>query len=238
MQGLHVDVLEHLRNHTEADPARSDGFHLAPIPRDHAVEQDKIRYRACHWTHRVPGVRYRRHAKLRITMDRGPQSDDAGERRRYPHRSTGIGADASWCESRGDRTSVAPARSAGEPCLVIGIPHRSECGVVAGDAKRKFVHVGLAQYDRPCVEQRLDDRCVRIGHEGMQTRRPGGVPNAGDVDVVLDDQRNAMQGAEVGRIAGASFIRITGGVDRFDRIHRDERVQVGIQCDLGQQRPC
>src|SRR5204863_9150142 len=134
-------VLERLGDDGETDPRRPDGFHLTLVARDSAVEQDEIRYGARHRAYGVPCVRDRRHAGLRIPMDRGPQRDNAVQRGGDPHRAAGIRTDPTWCQPRGDRAAVAATRAAGYARLVERIPDRAERGVVARDAKRELMHV-------------------------------------------------------------------------------------------------
>src|SRR5437870_11988964 len=56
----------------------------------------------------------------------------------------GVGADAGGREPRCDSGCVAAAAAARDLGQVVRIAHRPERAIVAGDAERQLVHVGLA----------------------------------------------------------------------------------------------
>src|SRR5204863_3546953 len=120
-----------------------------------------------------------------------------------PHRAAGIRTDPTWCQPRGDRAAVAATRAAGYARLVERIPDRAERGVVARDAKRELMHVRLAENDGAGVEQRLHRGRICTRNEVAKTGRAGRIADAGDVNVVLHDERHAVQRAKMRGIATA-----------------------------------
>ncbi len=209
---------------------------MAPVARDDAVEQHEIRYDARHRAWRVACMRDRRHARLRITVDRGPQRHDAVQRGRNPDRAAGIRTDPAGREPRGDRASVTAARATGYARLVVRIPDGAESAVIARDAERQLVQVRLAQNDRAGVDERLHNGRVCAGHEVLQAGRAGGIAHSGDVDVVFHDERHAMQRAEMLAITAARLVGCLRGADRTLLVDGDECVQPRVRRDFREQR--
>jgi hypothetical protein len=106
------------------------------------------------------------------------------------------------------------------------------------------VHVGLAEHDGARTAQLPDDRRVLFRHEPLQRGGPGGVGQAGDMDVVLDHDRDAVQRAlplarlrgGVGRARGPDRARLVQGDERVERLARlrllDERARELLAGDL------
>ena len=91
-------------------------------------------------------------------------------------------------------------------------------------AERQFVHVGLRHDDGAGGEQLFGDRCRPVGTVIEQGRRGGGGRKPGDVDIVLDHQRQSMEAAP--NVALASFVvRIPCRRQKPFGVEHDEGVQ-------------
>ena len=81
--------------------------------------------------------------------------------------------------------AVPPGGAAGELGRVPGIADRAEGGVVGCDAEGQFMHVGLAEQDRPGVAQPGQNRCVSFRHPVLQRRRSRTGGDAGRGEIVF-----------------------------------------------------
>ena len=177
-------------------------------------------------------MRDRRDAVLAVAAERRPQSRATRQAGGNAHRAAGIAAETAGREPRGDG-STGPARAAaGDPRAVVWIARpdrlrREERLVVARDAERQLVHVGLAENDRAGVEQSLHGRRVFLRDEVAQRGRARGVRQARHVHVVFDDQRHAVQHA-LRRAGGELGIRAPRRLQRGRAVEGDERVEVAV----------
>ncbi len=87
-----------------------------------------------------------------------------------------------------------------------------------------LAEVGLAEDHRAGVAQPLDHERIRAGTVVGQRQRAGRVHHAGDVDVVLDQHRNAVHRAAhlAGLALGVERVRIGDGLG----IELDHRIQL------------
>ena len=161
----------------------------------------------------------------RIAPDGGPEADDPAQGRGDARRSAGVGADAGGREPRCDSGCVAAAAAARDLGRVVRIAHRPERAIVAGDAERQLVHVGLAEENAAGAEQGVEDVRVRaraVAAEAWRSSR-GGQRRA--VDVVLDKQRQSVQRTQQMPMSPG----LVGGSGRFQDLLRnlgDQHVEI------------
>ncbi len=120
------------------------------------------------------------------------QAYQSVEGRRHPPRAGRVRAEREGHETEPDGDGRAGARATGDPSRV---GHGGAAAVRAAcpdQAGRELIHVRLANQQRPRLEECPDDRCRlggRVGEAGAARRRR----EPGDVDVVLDCERNPVE---------------------------------------------
>ncbi|MGA2126396.1 MAG: hypothetical protein ABSG76_09615 [Xanthobacteraceae bacterium] len=122
---------------------------------------------------------------------------------RIAQRAAGIVAQPERTHAGGESGGFATAGSAGGP---IGIPGISRETVKRADgvsAQRHVRQIGAADRYRAGRAHALDDRCIRWRHGVCQRRHPPGRGQAGQIDIFLHREGNAMQGPD--RLAGGDL---------------------------------
>jgi hypothetical protein len=138
-------------------------------------------------------ARARRHHTTRAEQAaRGLESRQPVECRRHAPRSGGVRAERKSDVTERHRQRRAGARAAAD---ARGIGDRRTATVRAARADetgRELIHVRLADQQRTRVEQPLHDRRALVG-DMREAGTRGGCRQAGDVDVVLDRERDPVQ---------------------------------------------
>ena len=143
--------------------------------------------------------------------------------------AVGFGADAERGEARRDRGAGARARAAGvaiERVRVLRLAAaRAPAGRgVVGAEVRPFAQVRLAQDHRTGLAQPRHEEGILCRTVFRHRERAGRIDQAGDVDVVLDQDRQAVQRAT--DLAGLAFGVERLGVRERTRIELDHRVEL------------
>ncbi len=121
------------------------------------------------------------------------QADDPVERRRHAARSRRVRAKRERNEARADGCRRAGARSSGYEIGAQRVAWDPIRRTDADEAGRELVEIRFADDDRAGALEPLDDerglvRAIGEGGTGRRRRKPG------DVDIVLDDKRNPIEG--------------------------------------------
>ena len=138
---------------------------------------------------------------IRHASERGLVTCDSGEGRGQADRATAVGTDGEGAQARRHRGCRTTARAAGRARRIAGVAGDAERARVRDRYHRQLGHRRLAQDDRAGFAQtRGHGRVVRRprntrGRASARARHPG------DIDMVLDRNRHAVERAE--RRAGA-----------------------------------
>ena len=161
----------------------------------------------------------------------GLDADDGVHGRRANDRAVGFGADGNGTETGGYRNSGTGAGATGIAVQGVGVLRLAAAtapaaGGAGGTEIGPLAQIGLAQDDRPCLAKLPGDKGVAPRDGTGQGQGTGcGGHAVGSVDVVLDENRNAVQ-----RTAG-TFPR-TLDVERVSylqsvRVEFDDGVEAG-----------
>jgi hypothetical protein len=163
----------------------------------------------------VLGVGDRDDAALGDEADGGLEADEAVDGGGAEDAAVGLGADADEGEAGRDRGAGAGARAAGVVVEGVGVAGEAAAAAPAGGGAwgaevGPLAEVGLAEDDDAGLAQvgdegGVDERAVIGEGEGA-----GGGDEAADVDVVLDHDRDAVEGAA--DVACGAFAVEAGGV--------------------------
>ncbi len=199
-------------------------------------EQDRgIAHGARHRAHGVPEHVERHHAVETHESMRNPQADDAIDRRRRAHRNAGIGAQAHHREIRRHRNTGSTGRST--RCIrgVVGvadIARRARVDAVETSV-RELRERGLGDQDAAGLAHACYRSRIALGLEVRERCRAARRRQVAAVDVVLGDERNAVQRAA--ELAGFPELRIERIglrerllVDGDDRIEHRPLLIVGL----------
>ena len=177
----------------------------------------------------VQRPRQREHPVCRHHAHGRPDADHAAQRRRYPYRSTRVGAHGQGDETCPDRRRRSGAGAARHPRRVMRVGTGTVRGAVTGRAERELVRRCLTDDDRARFAQPDDHLGVACGHVGAEMPRAHGRGDAGSVHKVLDRDGNAVQHTAV--LSAGEFVP---GPDRVPpglfRRHSDERIQRRLRC--------
>ena len=133
--------------------------------------------------HRAGG---RDHAEARL------QADDIAEAGRHAARARRVGAERERHQPGRDRDARARAGPAGNELWVERIARHPIGRAHADETGRELVEIGLADRDRAGGAQPLHAGRVGLRRVG-EGRARGGGRQAGDIDVVLDGERHAVE---------------------------------------------
>ena len=118
---------------------------------------------------------------------------DAAAVRRQPDAAPGIGADAERREAGGDGRRLAAARAARGPVVVPGVVAAAVERVVGLVEPDQLRDVGLAEHDRAGLAQPTHEGRVGGRRGTGETRDAARRRQAGDVERLLQRDRNAVQ---------------------------------------------
>ena len=136
---------------------------------------------------------------------------------------------------RDDRTFAAAAAAA-RPLEVPRVVRPAEERIVSLLVEEQLGHVGLADDDRSRLAQAGDQRAVRGLQHVLAGRQPEGRRQPGDVELLLDGDRDAAERPE-GLAALARGVDRIGFEARLVEAPRDDGVQPHIhRLDLGDVR--
>ncbi len=156
------------------------------------------------------------------------EADDAAEGRRPAHRTARIGAEGKWTQSCRHRGGAAGAAAAGRAARVVRVAHhlgRIARGVAAPG---EFPGARLAEDDRAGSAQALHEQAILVGWRRFRTGcRTVAGGHAGNVEHVLDRERNTVERTELASVPPASAGGLRG---RPGRVVID--VGEGIAIDL------
>ncbi len=142
--------------------------------------------------HRVERTARRHDAARRQRAAAGLVADQVVERGGHAAGAGGVGAEREARQPERDRDRRSGARAARNERGVEGVAARAVGRAGAVQARGELVEVGLADRDRAGVDQPLHDRGVPLRRVG-ERRAAGGGRQAGEVDVVLDREGNAVE---------------------------------------------
>ena len=159
--------------------------------------------------------------------ERGPQADDAAERRRVAQRAAHVGA-VGERDHAGGQGGRSPAGGAARGTGRVGrVPGGAEDRVEGVGPGGELGHVGLAEDDDARAPDPFHDEVVGVGHVVGEQRRAVRRPPARDVVGVLEGVRQAVQRPD----------RCTGGEVLVGRgragpgpllVEADDRVELGV----------
>ena len=134
----------------------------------------------------------RHHASGRDHAEARLQSDDVVEHRRHAARARRVGAERERHEPSGNRDRRTRARSARNETRIERIARHAIRRAHADESRGELVEIGLADDDRagraqPRHRGRIVRRRVGEGRARGRGRQPG------DVDIVLDRERHAVE---------------------------------------------
>ncbi len=124
--------------------------------------------------------------------ERRLQPDNAVERRRHAPRSRRVGAKRERNEARADRGRRAGARPARNEIRAQRIARNAVGRAYADEPGGELIEVGLADDDCASALEPLDDERRTAGAIG-ESRTGRRRRQAGDIDIVLDDERDAVE---------------------------------------------
>ena len=120
------------------------------------------------------------------------QPDDVIERRRDPSGPGGVGAQRKGDKAGRDRDGRTRARSAGNEGRIERVRRHPVRRARADEAGRELIEIGLADQQRAGGKQPLDGRRGSL-RRVREARAGGGGRQTGDVDIVLDRERQAVE---------------------------------------------
>ena len=170
----------------------------------------RVAHRAGHRPGGVLARRNRNHSGTRHQADRRLHADQTADRRRTDDRTVGFGADGEGREAGCRRGAGACGRTTRVAVENVGVAGLAAAAAPAarragGAEVGPLREIGLAEDDRAVRTQPLDQESVASRPVSGQRQRPGaGRHPIGGVDVVLQEDRNPMQGsARTARLAFA-----------------------------------
>ena len=171
----------------------------AIVPGDGGEEERAVHRRPGDRSGRVEARRHRHDAPVRDEAGRGAEPRDAAVGGRDPDRAGGVGADAPGNQVCRDRRPVSAARAAADPLRRPRVVSGAEMWARGEGAVGELMQVQLAEDDRSRLSQPRDDVCVPHRHVVGEDPRGRGRGRAGDVDHVLQRDRNAPERAALVR---------------------------------------
>jgi len=165
----------------------------------------------------------------------GLQPDRAGQGRRLADAAAGIRAQRAGNHPRRDGRRAAAAAAAGHAAQVPGVARGEVAGILRAGPHRELVSVGLADQDRPAVEQALDTGGRVRRPEAFQDAAAGRGLDAPRGDDVLDRQGDAQQR---GALPGGAAAIGSGGLFQGQLVGQGEegphlRVKLADACQAG-----
>ena len=189
---LGIDVGETPARHADDDVTQRPGP-AGPSTCDHLIDQPGVGHGAGVQTDGVSRPGEVDHPVTGIPPRRRPETDNPAERGRNRDRTAGVRAEAGRDGSERDGRGAAAAGPARDPVPVERVADRPERGIVGRDAKRKLMHVRLADDDRTRLPKDADDTGVDGRRRIAQQRATGGGRQPSHVDIVFDRDRQASQ---------------------------------------------
>jgi hypothetical protein len=194
-----IDVFPEIRLGHAEPHARERQRGDAQRPAGHGVvDQHAVVHAARHHAGGVEGRRDRHQPFVGPAVHGRAKADQPAVRGRHAHRAARVGADGRRRGAQPEQRRVAAAGAARDARRIERVARRPEGVVVPGDALRPLVQVGLAEHQRAGVQQALRHARVNARPVVGHPRAARGGRHAGDVDVVLEGQRHAMQGQRAG----------------------------------------
>src|SRR5690348_8630834 len=116
-------------------------------------------------------------------------------RRRPADRVAGIRAEADLAEVGGDSGGRTAARAGGNAIECVGILGVSGQNRVHGlvRTERELRHIGFGEYDRARLPNASHEEGIFVGYETLHRQRTGRGRKVDSLEVVLDDDGNAVQ---------------------------------------------
>ena len=199
-------------------------------------QQCHIAHAATHRPRRVLRHGDRDDAATTHHADRGLQPDQSRHCSRTDDAAVGLGTHADGGETRGDRRSRPRTRTTRITVQHVRITGLTTPGTPTGDRVIRaevgpLREVRLAENHRTCLPQARDEE--RIGLRAVLGERQGPrrVDEADDVDVVLQEYRDAVQRST--DLADGPLTVALGGLGQRGRIEFDHRIEgrpVVIHC--------
>ncbi len=187
----HVWVVQLAANHADADAA--DGLDRAGPALKHGQKLGGPGDGARQRPNAVAGVREREEPRARHRSRRRFHADDAAVGGRDADGAAAVGADRLGADAGPNERCGAARRAAGGPAGVVRIERHAVGRVDA--ARAVLQQIRLAEDVRARGAHPGDSLGVRRGRRWYRHRRGVGGHLAGDVDVVLDRDRTAVQRA-------------------------------------------
>jgi len=196
--------------------------------RHRAEQQRRVRDRARHRARGVLADRDRDDAVAADQAHGGFQADQSGDGSGADDAAVGFGADADRGEAGRDRSAGAGTGAAGIAVERVGVLRLPAARAPArararGAEVRPLAEVGLAQDHRAGRAQARRHEGIALRPVVGERQRTGGVDHAGHVHVVLDQHRDAMQGAA--QLAGLALGVERVGIRQRLRIELDHRIE-------------
>ena len=200
----------------DPQPQRPAGRRRCGLPGDDPVDERHVGHGGREHPGGVPRARDGHGAAAAPPAGGGAPAHHPAVRRRHPQRAAGVGAQREGDDAGRDGDRRPAGGAPGRAGRVVRVAHRPEGGVVAGDAERQLVQVGLADHGGPGSAQ-PGHRVLVTARPGVaERRRPAGGGQLEGVQVVLDRERDAGErtrprpgvvgdrdeGAEVGGAVG------------------------------------
>src|SRR5581483_10099936 len=201
---------------------------------DHVEGFGEIGHRARHRSGHVARRIKSDHAGAGDQRPAWPQADDRVVGRWIADRAPRVGAEPDHAEIGRDAGARAARRAARRVGRIVGIARKSRQGGidVVDAAAGPLRHGDLGEHDGAGVTQLGDHRRIPRRNPAQHCPRTAGRLQAGDVVVVLGQNRNAVQ--RTGQLAGCGERLIQpislverAGVDRYDDAERRPLLVVG-----------
>ena len=196
----------------------------------HLIERQRdVAHRLRHRADRVVVGIERHHAGAAGQPARGANRRQRRKRGRIRQRVAGVGAEPERREARRDGGRAAAARAGRAERRIVGVADRAADGADAEVAERKLVEVGLAEHDGAALPHAGGHARIEARPMIDERARAAGGRQPEHVDVVLEDDRDAVKRAA--HAAGGALGVARAGVGdraRIEREHRAERRAVAI----------
>ena len=188
------------------------------------IDQSKVFDARTENAHVIKTPRQWHHSARADAPIRRLEAIDAAVRSRYAHGAECVTAQGRRAKSSRHRRAGAAGRAArGEACAQ-RIFATAEPGVVVGGAERRFMHVEFAEDHRAAGLECTDDEGVAGGDVVAIVFSAAGGGHTGNVDIVFDRNRNAIEQAERCALCTARIRGLRSGEGRISH-----HVKVGAQ---------
>ena len=211
--------IRRVERHAPASRARIGGIETA----EHLQHDRKVRHRTREHADAIDPARAVHHSDRRDFARRRFQAIDAAMAGRNAHRAERVGAERERGEARRDRDGGTAGRTARRIALAQRVLHGRAVWIRARCSECALVERGFAQDDRAGAAEPRHGGGVLRGDVSAATRQTRARGEAGDVEIVLDRDRQPVEPADAATLFAARGALGCGFCGAF--VERD----IGIQ---------